>query len=63
MRSIIGGSTAEQDRGADLMIDFILAITAFLVGVLLATLFRLLFEVRYNQLQRILKEWINGDHP
>jgi len=43
--------------------NIILAIAAFSTGVVIAKLFKLLFEVRYNQLQRILAQWFKVGSP
>jgi hypothetical protein len=43
--------------------NFILAIVAFSTGIVIAKLFKLLFVVRYNQLQRILVQWFKAGEP
>jgi hypothetical protein len=63
MPGVFAGSNAEQVAGAGSMIDLFLIFASVMIGVTTARLFELLFEVRYNQLQQILKEWFNGDHP
>jgi prolipoprotein diacylglyceryltransferase len=45
------------------MIDLFLIFASVMTGIIIARLFELLFEVRYNQLQQILKDWIGGDNP